>query len=75
MAAKPLSRVKKVGPVLSALAGTKLSAKAGKTYDKVIDSFRKTRSQNKQKIERRSRGGVLNTGRAYRKDVTDLDAL
>lgn len=37
MSAKPLSRVPKVGPVLSAVVGDVLQRKSGKVYDKVAD--------------------------------------
>jgi len=39
MAAKPLSRVPKVGPVLSAVVGDILQKKSGKVYDKVADKI------------------------------------
>ena len=37
MSAKPLSRVPKVGPILSAVVGDVLQKKSGKIYDKVAD--------------------------------------
>ena len=45
MLAKPLSRIPKVGPIVSALAGDYLQRKSGSVYDKVADKVTGTTSK------------------------------